>query len=145
MAFAKHSNGRLFRIFTESPVRIGYLHEMRCVTAVGTMERGISPCGGHNKKTAAPIRMLQPFFRNKNYQKPYLQLWYDSLLSSSPDLRIFSSVRPSRISPMTGFRLAQSLHAYSGGTVRDFHPVFYSPARLLPPPQALKGSIYFAL
>ena len=39
---------------------------------------------------------------------------------------------------MTGFRLAQSLHAYSGGTVRGSHPVIYSPAELLPLPQALK-------
>ena len=44
---------------------------------------------------------------------------------------------------MTGFRLMQDLHAYSGGTVRDFHPVFYSPAALLPHPQALKRNIYF--
>ena len=43
---------------------------------------------------------------------------------------------------MTGFRLMQNLHAYSGGTVRDFHPVFYSPATLLPQPQALKRNIY---
>ena len=44
---------------------------------------------------------------------------------------------------MTGFRLMQNLHAYSGGTVRDSHPVFYSPAGLLPHPQALKRNIYF--
>ena len=43
---------------------------------------------------------------------------------------------------MTGFRLAQNLHAYSGGTVRDSHPVFYSPTGLLPRPQALKRNIY---
>ena len=42
---------------------------------------------------------------------------------------------------MTGFRLMQNLHAYSGGTVRDSHPVFYSPAELLPRPQALKWNI----
>jgi len=47
--------------------------------------------------------------------------------------------------PMTGFRLAQNLHIYSGGTVRDLHPVFYSPAALLPQPQALKGHIHFAV
>ena len=63
-------------------------------------------------------------------------------LSSSPDLRIVSSMRPSQISPMTGFRLAQNLHAYSGGTVRDSHPVSYSPMELLPHPQALKRNIY---
>ena len=45
---------------------------------------------------------------------------------------------------MTGFRLMQNLHAYSGGTVRDSHPVFYSPAGLLPRPQALKWNIYLA-
>ena len=42
---------------------------------------------------------------------------------------------------MTGFRLTQNLHAYSGGTVRDSHPVIYSPAALLPHPQALKRNI----
>ena len=35
-----------------------------------------------------------------------------------------------------------NLHAYSGGTVRDSHPVFYSPVGLLPRPQALKRNIY---
>jgi len=43
---------------------------------------------------------------------------------------------------MTGFRQIENLHAYSGGTVRDSHPVFYSPAGLLPRPQALKRNIY---
>ena len=43
---------------------------------------------------------------------------------------------------MTGFRLAQHLPTYSGGTVRDSHPVFYSPTGLLPRPQALKRNIY---
>ena len=43
---------------------------------------------------------------------------------------------------MTGFRLAQNLHAYSGGTVRDFHPVICYPAALLPRPQTLKRNIY---
>ena len=46
---------------------------------------------------------------------------------------------------MTGFRHAQNLLAYSGGTVRDSHPVFYSPAGLLPHPQALKRNIYFLI
>ena len=43
---------------------------------------------------------------------------------------------------MTDFRQVWRLHAYSGGTVRDFHPVFYSPTALLPHPQALKWNIY---
>ena len=43
---------------------------------------------------------------------------------------------------MTGFRQIENLHAYSGGTVRDSHPVFYSPVGLLPRPQALKRNIY---
>ena len=64
-------------------------------------------------------------------------------LSSSPDLRLISSAWPSQISPMTGFRRMQNLHAYSGGTVRDSHPVFYSLVVLLPHPQALKRNIYF--
>ena len=44
---------------------------------------------------------------------------------------------------MTDFRQVWCLHAYSGGTVRDSHPVFYSPTGLLPRPQALKRNIYF--
>ena len=46
---------------------------------------------------------------------------------------------------MTDFRQMHSLHAYSGGTVRDSHPVFYSPVGLLPRPQALKRNIYLLL
>ena len=43
---------------------------------------------------------------------------------------------------MTGFRQMQNLHAYSGGTVRESHPVIYSLVALLPQPQALKRNIY---
>ena len=39
----------------------------------------------------------------------------------------------------------QNLHAYSGGTVRDSHPVIYSPVELLPLPQALKWNIYLSI
>ena len=45
---------------------------------------------------------------------------------------------------MTDFRQVWCLHAYSGGTVRDSHPVFYSLVVLLPHPQALKRNIYFS-
>ena len=34
---------------------------------------------------------------------------------------------------MTDFRLQQSLHAYSGGTVRELHTILYSSTELLPP------------
>ena len=33
---------------------------------------------------------------------------------------------------MTDFRPQQSLHEYSGGTVRELHTILYSPAALLP-------------
>ena len=46
---------------------------------------------------------------------------------------------------MTGFHQMQNLHAYSGGTVRDSHPVFYSPAGLLPHLQALKWNINLSI
>ena len=46
---------------------------------------------------------------------------------------------------MTDFRQMHSLHAYSGGTVRDSHPVLYSPVGLLPRPQALKRNIYLPI
>ena len=82
---------------------------------------------------------LQPFFRNKKPQVPYLQtLVFLPHLSSSSDLRILSSTQPSQVSPMTDFRLVLILHAHSGGTVRDSHPILYSPLGLLPLPQALK-------
>ena len=85
-----------------------------------------------------PKRMLQPFSATKNHRTRTCRLLCQLHSSRSPDLRIVSSVRPSRVCPMTGFRLAHSLHAYSGGTVRDLHPVPYAPTGLLPPPQALK-------
>ena len=46
---------------------------------------------------------------------------------------------------MTDFRQVWCLPAYSGGTVRDSHPVLYSPAVLLPHPQALKRNIYLRI
>ena len=42
---------------------------------------------------------------------------------------------------MTDFRLVQGLHAYSGGTVPDFHRIHYPPVELSPLPQALKHII----
>ena len=78
--------------------------------------------------------MLQPFSHNNNYQNPYLQINWYLYLSSSPDLRIHGSATPSQKTPMTGFRLVQNLHAYSGGTVRELHTIIYSPMKLLPHP-----------
>ena len=46
---------------------------------------------------------------------------------------------------MTDFRQVWCLHAYSGGTVRDSHPVLYSLVALLPHPQALKRNIYLPI
>ena len=46
---------------------------------------------------------------------------------------------------MTDFRQVWRLHAYSGGTVRDSHPVLYSLVALLPHPQALKRNIYLVI
>ncbi|MBQ4037182.1 MAG: hypothetical protein IJC84_03555 [Clostridia bacterium] len=57
---AKHSNGRLFRILTESPCRIDKQYSVGA--AKGT------------KKAAVPSGLLQPFFRNKKSQAPYLQI-----------------------------------------------------------------------
>jgi len=39
---------------------------------------------------------------------------------------------------MADFRPAKDLRAYSGGTVRDFHTILYSPAEANALPQALK-------
>ena len=146
MANAKYSNGRLFRILTGSPNGI---HKQYSV-GLRSMPPGQSCKGAHaggiTKNAAAHFGLLQPFFRNKKPQNPYLQiLVFLPHLSSSSDLRILSSTQPSQISPMTDFRQVWCLHAYSGGTVRDSHPVFYSPVGLLPRPQALKRNIYLRI
>ena len=96
------------------------------------------------QKTAASPKDAAAVFPQQRTPKTVLAALAYFLPSRSPDLRITSFVQPSQISPMTGFRLAQNLHAYSGGTVRDLHPVPYSSAGLLPPPQTLKGDIHFA-
>ena len=148
MAKAKHSNGRLFRFLTGLPYRIDkqYSVGLRAVTV-----QAISRSRGNDlhkrsqqKSCSNPSKgPLQPIFRNKKSQVPYLQiLVFLPHLSSSSDLRILSSTQPSQVSPMTDFRQVWCLHAYSGGTVRDSHPVFYSLVVLLPHPQALKRNIY---
>ena len=119
---------------------------LRAVTVRAiSRSRGIRPAQMVTAKTAATLKieLLQPFFRNKKSQVPYLQTHVVlPHLSSSSDLRILSSTQPSQVSPMTDFRQVWCLHAYSGGTVRDSHPVLYSLVVLLPHPQALKRNIY---
>ena len=101
MANAKHSNGRLFRFHTGSPYRIDkqYSVGLRAVTV-----RAIRAEGGIHTQTVTAKKLqqpytgpLQPFFRNKKPQVPYLQtLVFLPHLSSSSDLRILSSTQPSQ-------------------------------------------------
>ena len=78
MAFAKHSNGRLFRILTGSPVCADIYLGLRVMAAGGTHKDRGGNClcaDGHNKKARHPAPgMPQPFFRNKKSQNPYLQI-----------------------------------------------------------------------
>jgi len=86
---ANYSNGRLFRTLTGSPVPVDKQYSI----------------GMRNKKLQQPINEpLQPFFRNKKPQAPYLQTLVLPRLSSSSDLRIQSATQPSQIAPMTDFR-----------------------------------------
>ena len=126
---AKHSNGRLFRILTGSPDRIDKQY------SVGLRK---------TKKLQRPYKWAAAadFPQQKSHRSVLADPCVFPHLSSSPDLRLISSAWPSQIAPMTGFRQMQNLHAYSGGTVRDSHPVSYSLAVLLPHPQALKRNIY---
>lgn len=81
------------------------------------------------------------FLREKNHKNPYARIpdVVRAVLSSSTDLRITGQAAAfSGNLPMTDFRQAAVLHAYSGGTVRDFHTILYSSAGLLPLPQTLK-------
>ena len=98
MANAKHSNGRLFRILTGSPYRIDkaiFSWFAGCDRQGNEQVKGDKThTDGHSKKAAATLQResLQPFFRNKKPQNPYLQiLVFLPHLSSSPDLRIISS------------------------------------------------------
>ena len=102
---------------------------------------------GHSKKLQQPLKMSRRsrFSATKNHRFRTCRPLCFPHLSSSSDLRILSSTQPSQVSPMTDFRQVWCLHAYSGGTVRDSHPVFYSPAGLLPHPQALKWNIYLPI
>ena len=99
---------------------------------------------GHSKKAAATLHWAAAavFPQQKITGSVLADPCVFPHLSSSSDLRILSSTQPSQVSPMTDFRQVWCLHAYSGGTVRDSHPVFYSLAVLLPHPQALKRNIY---
>ena len=77
--------------------------------------RAIRAEGGIHTQTVTAKKLqqpytgpLQPFFRNKKPQAPYLQtLVFLPHLSSSSDLRILSSTQPSQVSPMTDFRLVR--------------------------------------
>ena len=97
MANAKHSNGRLFRILTGSPYRIDkaiFSWFAGCDRQGNQQVKGMRPAQTVTaKKLQQPYKeSLQPFFRNKKPQNPYLQiLVFLPHLSSSPDLRIISS------------------------------------------------------
>jgi len=105
MANAKHSNGRLFRILTGLPYRIDkaiFSWFAGCDRQGNPCRRGNPHADRHSKKAAATLQTesLQPFFRNKKPQVPYLQtLVFLPHLSSSSDLRIVSSVQPSQGNP----------------------------------------------
>ena len=83
---------------------------------------GENTAAGSSKKAATKLSP-QPFFRAKDPGSHTCGLRRKHRLSSSPDLRICSPVQPSQLTPMTDFRHVQDLHAYSGGTVRDSHPI----------------------
>ena len=144
---AKHSNGRLFRFLTGSPYRIDkqYSVGLRAAPPGLSMRGGVvarpavrqKSCSNPTNRVAAAV-----FPQQKTKGSVLADPCVFPHLSSSSDLRILSSTQPSQASPMTGFRQMQNLHTYSGGTVRDSHPVIYSPAVLLPHPQALKRNIY---
>ena len=145
----KHSNGRLFRILTGSPYRIDKQYSVGLRTMIDRAN-----CAYWRKRTqtikvkscsSPPMSRCSRFSATKNHRFRTCRPLCFPHLSSSSDLRILSSTQPSQVSPMTDFRQVWCLHAYSGGTVRDSHPVFYSPAGLLPRPQALKRNIYLCI
>ena len=111
MAYTKHSNGRLFRFLTGSP------HYINKQYSIGVQK---------TQKLQQPYKeSLQPFFRNKKPQNPYLQiLVFLPHLSSSSDLRILSSTQPSQISPMTDFRLSVGASTHTAAVPSGIHTRF---------------------
>ena len=86
------------------------------------------------QKSCSNYNVAAAVFLHQNNHCPVLAGPWKHCLSSSPDLRIISKPQPSQINPMAVFRLGASLHAYSGGTVRESHPILYSPGMLSPQP-----------
>ena len=127
--------------------------------AICLVERG-KPPGQHrkNKKRGSKSMLPQPYFCVKSRRTPVLAGCGDQTVSAGI-LTCGSSANPGllgicrepdrlqsgpRSLPMTGFRLPGGLHAYSGGTVREFHPIPYSPSRPNPAGKALKLLFTFA-
>ena len=83
MANAKHSNGRLFRIHTGSP---GQTNKAIFSRIAGCDRRSNQQAGGdlhrrpQQKSRSNSKELLQPFFRNKKSQAPYLQTLVVSLV-----------------------------------------------------------------
>ena len=97
-----------------------------------------------NKPQRYPIseKRCGRFYATKITTSVLADIGLSTKLSSSPDLRLKSIMsQSSQLAPMTGFRPDNCLHAYSGGTVRELHTIIYSPAGLLPLPQALNSVI----
>ena len=73
----------------------------------GAITQGEGRAAGHSKKRGAPKRNAAPISATISTESVQADSVENKHLSSSPDLRITSSVQPSQVSPMTGFRLAQ--------------------------------------
>ena len=111
--------------------------------SAGTVQGGVLS-GRTQKAAAAPqLGCRGRFSATKNHRLRTCRPLCFPHLSSSPDLRIKSNHTAfSGQTQWPTFVKCDRLHAYSGGTVRDSHPVLYSPVGLLPHPQALKRNIY---
>ena len=80
------------------------------------------------KAAATPKSCRSRFSATKNHRIRTCRFSCLPHLSSSPDLRLLSV--PAAFSAFANDRLSSlqgHLHAYSGGTVRDLHPIRYSP------------------
>ena len=103
MACAKHSNGRLFRFLTGSPYRIDKQYSVGCgLRPPGqSTDQGADPHRRSQQKTAAtPIRAAAAVFpQQKTTESVLADPGVFPHLSSSSDLRIISSVQPSRKIP----------------------------------------------
>ena len=126
MAQANHSNGRLFRICTESPVCIGYLLIFLCPPSV-PRSKGALHAGGHKKKSCSILRCCSRIsasvFRLHLTRVHFLRTLLSSVFWLAHREQMLLHLRPTfSVSQWPAFAAVLRFNAYSCGTAGNFTP-----------------------